>query len=324
MPGDKKTHKSEMDYLKELILRSGFPLEIEITSFLTEKCKLIDYKYMGIETDILTCAYYLDKDEGKGRELDIKARVPISTEIKKSPMIYLNLLIQCKNIPGNAWVFFKSPHRIKPHSAEYCCGVTSVLNVLKWLPRLDFEFKFLLDKRFEGLPTTTVFDEYILDKNTSNNQKDNLFDAVISLAKATSYEVELANRSYKKDIEKLCVEETDAEDLALLLGYAEIFYPIVIFSGKMYVAEDVAKGKRMKLTPVDHVGLFFNYVSGSYDIDLALDIMTKDAFGSFFKNISRDTKVLRNALNGDIGKSFDRELVKALKFYSSSRGSRQE
>lgn len=321
MPRDKKTHKSKKDYLKELILQSGFPLEVEIASFLTEKCKLIDGKNMVLDTDISTCAYYLDKDEGKGRELDIKARVPISTKIRKSPMIYLNLLIQCKNIPGNAWVFFKSPNRIKPHSAEYCCGVASVLSVLKWLPRSDFDFKFLLDKRFEDLPSTTVFDEYILDKNTSNNQKDNLFDAVTSLAKATSYEVELANRSYKREIEDVC-DETDAEDTALLLHDAEIFYPIVIFSGEMYLAEDVAKGNKMKLTPVNHVGLFFDYVSGSYDIDLAVDVMTKEAFGGFFKNIFRDVKILRNALSGDIGKSFSTELVKALKFYSSSRGSR--
>ena len=39
----------------------------------------------------------------------------------------------------------------------------------------------------------------------------------------------------------------------------------------------------MTLVPIDHVGLFLNYVSWSYDIDLVIDIVHKNALDEFLK-----------------------------------------
>jgi hypothetical protein len=99
------SRKSEIDHLKELILNSGLPLEIEIVSYLANRSSL-----MSDLDEISTSTHYLDKDEGKGRELDINMKIGVSSEKKTSPMVFLNLLIECKKILGNAWIFLS--HRI--------------------------------------------------------------------------------------------------------------------------------------------------------------------------------------------------------------------
>ena len=257
-------------------------------------------------TEISTSAYYLDKDEEKGRELDIKVTIPIAPRKKEAPMIFLNLLIQCKNIPGNAWVFFKSPQKIYS-----TCKSTSILDALEWAPPLHHSFTGLNGLHLRDILITNVHDEFVLDKNASNKRHDNLFEAIISLAKATSYEYETSVSDHKKMLENISKEG------AAYLDYAEIFYSAVVFNGKMYLVEEVEKGPKMRLTPVDHVGLRVDYISGSYEIKLVADILHKKTLKKYEQMIMRDMEILRSALDGDVGKKFKREVSKALKWHMS-------
>ena len=294
MSKDKQNDDSDIVRLKEQILRSGFPLEIEIASSLTQQ-------FTTMDADISTSAYYLDKDDGKGRELDIKAFIPIEPLKDESSLVFLNLLVESKNIPGNAWVFFRSPHRID-HS--YNC--TSVLDALEWVPREHHMFTYSKDLHLHNLPITAVNDEYILDKKTSNKKGNNLFEALVSLAKATSYEYE----SHKRGFQNLLL----TEDL-LDLNYIEIFCAAIVFSGEMYLAEEVEKGQNMRLTPVNHVGSYVDYVSGNYDIQLVVDVLHKRALRDFVNMILRDIEIFRKASDGEAGKSFRKELLKARRWY---------
>ena len=88
----------------------------------------------------------------------------------------------------------------------------------------------------------------------------------------------------------------------------------------MYVAQEVEKGREMSLTSVDHVGLFVDYVSGSYDIELVVDILHKKAFERFVKTIIKDIEIWRNSLDSDTGIKFNEEVLKALKWYTSKGG----
>jgi hypothetical protein len=54
MSDNELIHKTETDHLKELILKSGFPLEIEIASYLGERSTLMS------DWGISTSAHYLD------------------------------------------------------------------------------------------------------------------------------------------------------------------------------------------------------------------------------------------------------------------------
>ena len=94
--------KGEINFIKKEIERSGFPLEMEISSILKED---------GWE--VLPSSPYLDKDEGKWREIDVKAYKSASeasqdTSIKPYRLT-LALIIECKKSDEFAWVFFPQP-----------------------------------------------------------------------------------------------------------------------------------------------------------------------------------------------------------------------
>ena len=301
-----KMLENEIEGLKKLVLQSGFPLEIEVSSFLAKQCNLISEDFEVTMSD-----YYLDKDLNKGRELDIKVDIPIESP-KTSSTIFLDLLIQCKNLPGNAWVFSKAPQRVVP-----ACRSTSILDLLDWRPRWHVVFSGQKDLHYKQIELTKAYHEFVLDKKGSNKKDDNLFETVISLAKATSYELGMALREFREELEDLSEEELKKYQP----DQVKIFYPLAIFNGKMYLAEEVEKGMDMKLTPIDHIGLLFNYVSGSYDIELVIDILHKKALERFFKSIVSDANVLREALGDKRGAQYREEVTKALRWYMSKEKS---
>ena len=191
---------------------------------------------------------------------------------------------------------------------------TSVLDSLEWAPRSHRDFAFLPELHYRHVPKTTLKDEYILDANKSNKKTDNLFEATITSAKATNYEKDITILDIKRDIDTI----TPTEILEYLAA-AELFYPIVVFDGKMFLAEKTEEYGEMNLTPIDHVCLFFNYISGSYDIDLYIDIVQREAFEKFFSSVVKDIKILRKALATEVGIKFRQEVIKALRWYSSKK-----
>lgn len=58
-------------------------------------------------------------------------------------------------------------------------------------------------------------------------------------------------------------------------------------------------------------------MSGSYNIDLYVDIVQREAFDNFFQSIVNDMETVRKALENKIGTKFRQEVLKALKWYVS-------
>ncbi|MFH1626123.1 MAG: hypothetical protein ABID54_13350 [Pseudomonadota bacterium] len=96
-PVDDKTK-----FIKQEIERSGFPFEMEITSILKED-----------GWDVLPSTPYWDEDEGKWREIDIKAYKSIEQgpdgENLKPYSLSVALIIECKKTDDYGWVFFPWP-----------------------------------------------------------------------------------------------------------------------------------------------------------------------------------------------------------------------
>jgi hypothetical protein len=184
-----------------------------------------------------------------------------------------------------------------------------VLDSLEWIPRLHFDFAFLPDLHYKHIPTTTIYDEYILDENKTNKKVDNLFQAVISLAKATSYELENAVQGSKSVIDRF------KDILDHPIDHIELLYPVVVFDGKMFLAEKTDEYGKMIPTPINRMCLFFDYVSESYNIDLYVDVVRREAFDKFFRSVVSDVKILRKVLENQMGIKFREEVMKALKWY---------
>ena len=102
--------------------KKGYPLENYVQSLLS-----------GKEWHVQPNAYFLDKDTVKGRELDIRAEFADFKICNNNVDFLVYLLVQCKKIPSNAWVFFSVPHK------EYVFGMPKVSHIRKLLNVSSYE-----------------------------------------------------------------------------------------------------------------------------------------------------------------------------------------
>jgi len=84
----------------EQIDKTGFPLELRVSKFLRDNDYIVSNNL-----------YYVDLDEGKGREIDIKANKNYLFEDKEMQYYVRNLFfIECKKSKNKPWVIFTSQH----------------------------------------------------------------------------------------------------------------------------------------------------------------------------------------------------------------------
>lgn len=93
MSSDKTLHQK----IAADIEKSGFPLEIEVTSSL-----------LADEWSVRNQAYYLDKEEEKGRTIDVVASKTYVEDFVGHNLLEVNLIIECKR-SKKPWVFFIAP-----------------------------------------------------------------------------------------------------------------------------------------------------------------------------------------------------------------------
>jgi hypothetical protein len=87
----------KIDFIKKELKKKGYPLEHFVQGILDSK-----------EWYVQPNAYFLDKDTQKGREIDIMAEYECS-EFSTWTSFFPRLLVECKKMLGNAWVFFSTP-----------------------------------------------------------------------------------------------------------------------------------------------------------------------------------------------------------------------
>jgi hypothetical protein len=140
------------------------------------------------------------------------------------------------------------------------------------------------------------------------------------LAKKTHAQVRLA-RALLAPIYYFSEEwfKMDTASASGLLAYPKLFYPIIVFDGKMWLAEKTDIYGKMDLTKIDHVCVFFNYLSGKYNIDLYIDVVQKDAFEKFFDSIVKDIEILRKAIYNETGNKFRKEVMEAVNWYKGKK-----
>jgi hypothetical protein len=90
-------NRNEKKFIIDQIRKSGFSLERHVVNSLIED-----------SWDVYPRAHFYDKDFNKDRELDVRAEKTVSIEDLQL-LLKFHLLIECKKIPGNAWIFFEGP-----------------------------------------------------------------------------------------------------------------------------------------------------------------------------------------------------------------------
>jgi hypothetical protein len=106
---EKEKKKTFEEHLTAEIEKSGYPLEIEISS-------LLDKEYRVLNTH-----YYFDEEAKKGRDIDIYA-IPRDVDnnfIKTDKFVVItDLAIECKKSDTHAWIFYTRPYTSVDRSAD--------------------------------------------------------------------------------------------------------------------------------------------------------------------------------------------------------------
>jgi len=239
------------------------PNEEKIKKFFLTKIKQSGYSFENqVEKDlkkdfrVMREIMYLDKDEQKGRTLDFKAEIETQAEVgfKKGDTPYIGKLIlpiECKSLPDHAWIFFEK---------KYQRLFGNFPDIINWKETKKMKEGVFQPPLFANNKITYAsnYVEYSLKKKEklkSNQRTDNLFSAILSVTKAT-------RSFYDKDIELQEYLKNHGAAIGPLLVYS-VYQPLIIFSGRMYVAE--GEGENMKLNSIPFVQIQKQYISGNYN-----------------------------------------------------------
>lgn len=211
------------------IMDTGFPLEMQVSSILNQQ----GWK-------VTNGAYFIDKDENKGREIDIITsihRSQMSSDCIATEIVF-SLIIEIKKSEKHPWVFFTSEQH-------------SILDTL--LPKKYVSTGFIIDKSDINkiMRANTVQAHERIGKNfyqgfTGNNSRDDIYKALSGTTKALNYFIEKSIYS---------IESGDK-----LLEY---FEPVVIVKGKLFESY-INKEGEMKLDEANYIQTYFNYLSPEY------------------------------------------------------------
>lgn len=296
--GQKRNKKA---FIIEEIEKKGYPLEKNVIAILREK-----------GWDTYPSVHFYDKDSGKDRELDIRAEKEIHLEALDQLLVNIRLLIQCKKIPGNAWVFFEGPMA----NQTIFAGFPKIITVLDAFEHVSHEcLRYIvspvLELHYHQGFLSSSYCEIILDSKISNKRDSNLWEAVVSLIKAIGAETQ-------ECLQHECISDLiDELKKGQVLDWASegapqciyLVYPLVVFEGEMYSAKFPLNKKNLNKT--NYIHLFTNYKSANYREELSIDVIEKQILCKYLNMIENDLDLFKKCLEEN-GETFINEQVKTL------------
>ncbi|MHA1334018.1 MAG: hypothetical protein ACTSPL_08120 [Candidatus Odinarchaeia archaeon] len=311
--------------VKENVLSTGYPLEIETASTLK------NYKW-----NVMLPTRYHDLDEEKWRDLDIKAYKDMYLgdipDFNGEYQLECHLVIQCKKSSKYAWVFFPTygSHSINISIIDFFkvarvqSLVSSSIKPFTSLRQLAAFHKFdpmifksppLLDKKVaqevNWLSSIIKIDKHIfqsiknidvvyagkevnINKKLDSKQKRRreIFEEAVTLAKARYYEGTLIS-SFQHDMLSSIKEMAW---LSKVYGKFKIpfvislIFPVIVFDGYMYIWSN------NDIKPVNSVIYLCDYRSPFYHEDCAVIIVKKEEFPNFLKKLEKDLENIKEHL----------------------------
>jgi hypothetical protein len=266
----------------EQLAISGYPLELFIKEILLNDGWLV-----------WPNQYYLDKDDGQAREYDIRAEKQIYMNKNDSALNFI-LLIQCKKILGNAWVFFGGPQtRAYEHSIVSFPKMVTLLDAFKVKPSdaLSEIAKPLLDKHlhYDSGFISSGYAELVMNVEKSKKSGNhNLWESEITLIKVVDSVSSdcLSHESMRYSMEDL---EDQGSDKWFGSGAAQsifFLFPIIIFEGDMCSVKLPLVEENVK--EENYVKLFKMLKSEHYNFSGTIDVVTKGFFENYLKLLNDD------------------------------------
>jgi len=184
----------------------------------------------------------------------------------------VNFIIECKNVSGNIWVFSEEKEQDVVTIPEHV-SLTESLN------KDDPTRKTIPTWPIHNIPYVAGYEEFVFDKNKSNrNDKNpkNLYSAISSVTKAASFE----KLKIKKTMDLMRHWTPSVQNFII---YFMFIQPLIIFSGKMFVAK--FNNNDLTFKEVEFVQMKKDYVSNEYDEGLGeIHIIHEDKLNEYMQS----------------------------------------
>lgn len=281
----------QIDFLREQIEKTGYPLEIEISS-------ILDSKWEVVNTES-----YFDTDEKKMRDIDIRADKPVIQELMPL-FLDVKLVVECKRDRDFAWVFFTRPLKfdwIGDIDGQYL----DELQVLTKSSETTQIKDIILGKaayHYKDMNKVAVcYDEFHLQgkKNSFAQKKKEIFEAQNQLKKYISYTNEHEMKAQYPGLYRLIM-----------------YFPCIVFDGQMF--EAIVEGTRIRLKRANHILLTTqNRTSYSnWEQGFLIDVVQKTHFGRYLRIVNRDFLSLKKLVKKNRRK-MQEEVERILSLYKT-------
>lgn len=211
----------------EEIQKSGFPSELKIANIFSKD---------GWEIE--SNNYYIDRDEQKGREIDLICKFQKTTETTEEEYLELifSMIVEIKS-SKNPWIFFSSP-TTRFEKSVHPPFISNFINFSEDLEQT-------LRGKIYNLSNKLGRSFYSIGQNQ-------IFPALCSVAKATEHAFE-SNFLHKG--------ETNGIPTGYKLMYA--YEPVIIFDGELFEAFLNSK-EEIEVQESNYIQVSFNYLSPNY------------------------------------------------------------
>lgn len=231
---------------------------------------------------------FVDLDSRKGREIDFWVNFEKELEIPDYSLLFsVSVLVECKKIPGNAWIFF-------PASKADAFGLFSYSDALGGGMRANGfpnVFTNLLEHRVAYDTVSVHNKESVTDRKKSNGRTDNLYKGLVSLAKCLD-ERQKRDREGDKLYRQETLDELEvnpelmkklmAKDGLSLFDSAGINLLLLVFDGPIFIA---GLGNR-ELTEAGCIRTSFGYQSSKYSLEnVPIDVCSIGHLPNYVKQL---------------------------------------
>jgi hypothetical protein len=316
------TKKKDLkEFLREEIRKSGFPLEIEVSSILE-----------SIQWDVLNNQPFRDPDEGALRSIDVFA-FPRQTAVEYSKYEPIGfspkIILECKKSNSHAWVFFTRRNEDKAFPMDgqvydfpkefstqaYQTKDTMIEKYFfyhyyfNWFANAQTGVRSIHYSNFDRV--AIAYQEYKISglesddsghgtparRNDPTAGRNDILEAINQLVKFQEFDTHESVTSPGR-----------------IKGASSPYYPIelsflaVVFDGKLF--EAIPENSDLTLQESKHILLHFNYKpKNSFEnLNYFIDIVQKDYFKEYMSKINKDISLIGSKIESEKGK-----LIKYLK-----------
>lgn len=241
--------ESLLSKVQSVAEKSGFPLQLWVGDLLQH----LDYH-------VAYSLFFLDRDEGKGRESDLRALK--NFVVSESPKCWVRhcLLIECKK-STHPWVVFTSP--VTPYDRSIATphfrgGSENERDRFFLDGAGAFESQHPLVNEWRR--GRGFFEAFNKDQKSGTARSESIFKSLVTCAKAT---IEMSRSAFAADGQSIC-----------------FYYPVVVFDGNLFEAS--MQGGSIRAQPCEKVVVSFSYRSAAYDEEtFYIPIITTPALRAF-------------------------------------------